>query len=84
MSDTFAVTKCDIVDIITEGHRFLIHIFFVTIITNLIDNNGVDIITSSLVKTLLATTLAIILYHVLVKRMIEPKLKMLKKICDEN
>uniref|UniRef100_A0A6C0EBN1 Uncharacterized protein n=1 Tax=viral metagenome TaxID=1070528 RepID=A0A6C0EBN1_9ZZZZ len=77
------ITKCDIVEIITEGHRFLIHIFLVTLINNIF-NDEQQLISSTLVKTLLATAIAVILYHLLIKRLLEPKLKLLKKICDDE
>ena len=84
MLDMFTVTKCDIIETIVEGHRFVIHIFLVALFTNLIDGNVNNIFSKTLLKTLLATILAVILYHILIKRVIEPKLKKLKKICDDT
>lgn len=75
--------KCDIIDIIVEGHRFLLHIFLVSVITNLMDGNK-DIISVSLLKTLLATLITLIIYHLFIKRILEPKMKKLKNICKKN
>jgi hypothetical protein len=83
MADIINITKCDIIEIISEGHRFLIHVIFVSIFTNLIDGTVSEMFNKTLLKTLLATALSVIVYHILLKRVIEPKLKKLKKICEE-
>lgn len=82
MSDIINVTKCDIIEIISEGHRYLIHIILVAFVTNLINGTTENMFNTTLLKTLLATALSIIIYHVILKRVIEPKLKKLKKICE--
>ncbi len=74
------ISKCDIIDIITEGHRFLLHLLFVNIAINLIDGKT-DFINSNLIKTFIGTIISVLVYHLIIKKLIETKLKNIKKEC---
>lgn len=58
--------KDDIIEIINDCHRFIIHTLLVAILINLI-NGEKSIINQTTINTLLATTLAVILYHLFIK-----------------
>ena len=77
------ISKSDIVDIISESQRFMFHIFIVNMMTHLIDNKPEEILGETIIKTLLATAIAVIIYNIFIKKLIEPKLKKLKKM-NEN
>jgi hypothetical protein len=76
----FSITKCDISEMISESNRFLFHIILIHIITHIIDGKD-ELFGPTLVKTLYITTIAIVSYHILFKKMVEPKLKKIKSIC---
>lgn len=79
----FSVTNCDISDIISETNRFLFHIMLIHIITHIIDGKD-DLFGTQTIKTLFITALAILSYHVLFKKLVEPKMKKLKTICKNS
>lgn len=74
------VTKCDVSDIIVETIRFLSHIFLLHLISYSIEGNE-SLISSSILKTMLFTTIAIILYNIFVKKLFDPVMKKMKKEC---
>ena len=73
------VNRCTIAQIIGESQRFLFHVFLIHITTNIID--GKNIITIDLFNTLIITALAIILYHIFIRKIVEPYIKKMKSIC---
>jgi hypothetical protein len=79
----FSVTKCDVSEMISEINRFLFHIVLIHIITHIIDGKD-ELFGLPLVKTLYVTTIAIIVYHILFKKMVEPKLKKIRAICADE
>jgi hypothetical protein len=76
----FSITKCDISEMISETNRFLFHILLIHIITHIIDGKD-ELFGEPLVKTLYITAIAIMSYHILFKKLIEPKLKKIRSIC---
>ena len=80
--DSLNISKCTLVDIVSEGHRFIIHIIIVSFITSYLE--GKDTLDSQLLRTILATAMSVIIYNVLIKRFVDPKLKKLKKMCDDD
>lgn len=79
----FNMTPCDIAEITGETSRFLLHISLVHIVSCIIDRSE-SFFGKQVIKTLFVTAIAIILYHVLIKKFIEPKLKKIRSICDTN
>lgn len=77
----FSITKCDLSEIISESNRFLFHIMLIHVITNIIDGKK-EVFSSTLLKTLFITALAIICYHILFKKIVGPKLKKIQHICN--
>jgi len=78
-----SISRCNVVEIISESQRFLFHIFIVHIIINLIDNKPYEILNENILKTLLATIIAVIIYNISIKKIIDPKIKKLKNMCTE-
>ena len=78
-----SISRCSVIEIISESQRFLFHIFIVHIIINLIDNKPYEIINENILKTLLATIIAVIIYNIYIKKIVDPKIKKLKKMCTE-
>jgi len=76
----FNISKCDISDIINETSRFLFHITLIHVVTYIIDGND-QLLGPQLFKTLFITALAILLYHVIFKKIVEPKLKKIRYKC---
>lgn len=76
----FSVTNCDISDIITEANRFLFHVALVHILTHIIDGKD-ELFGPHAIKTLFVTAIAILSYHILFKKLVDPKLKKIQYIC---
>jgi hypothetical protein len=83
MSDIFNITQCNIAQLIAEASRFLFHVMLVHITTSIIENKT-DIFNETLFKTLLITAMAITLYHIFIRKIVEPKLEKMKTICIRN
>lgn len=76
----FYLDKCDVVDIIGDSQRYLIHISLIHILSCIMDGRE-EFISERFLKTLLASALAVALYHIFIKKIMEPKLKKLRNIC---
>jgi hypothetical protein len=81
--EKFNIKPCDMTDIISETSRFLFHITLVHIATYLIEGRE-EFFNAIIIKTLFVTAIAVILYHVTIKKIIEPKLKNVRTVCDNN
>jgi hypothetical protein len=79
-----SISKCDIIDIIQDTQRFVFHIFTVNLFMSLIDNKLNEIFSRKIINTLIVTVLAVILYNITVKKLIQTKLNNLKKDCENN
>lgn len=77
----FNIRPCDMSDILSETTRFLFHISLVHIATYLIDGRE-ELFGMNMIRTLFVTAVAVILYHLLIKKIIEPKLKNIRQVCD--
>jgi dolichol kinase len=77
----FSITHCDISEIMSEANRFLFHIMLVHIIAHIIDGKDV-LFGEQIFKTLLITVIAILTYHILFKKLVEPKLKKIHNVCN--
>jgi dolichol kinase len=76
----FNITKCDLSDIVNESSRFIFHITLVHIITYIIDGKE-ELMGLQLMKTLVVTAIAITLYHIILKKIAEPKLRKIRYKC---
>lgn len=77
----FTITKCDLVEIIFEIVRFLSHITLLHILNYLIDAKE-ELFDINYLKMMLFTAIAITMYHITIKKMLNPKNKKLKIVCD--
>ena len=80
MSDLVNISKCNIAQMIGESNRFLFHVLLVHVSTCII-NGDINFFTEDLFKTLLITAMAIIMYHIFFRKIIEPKLEKMNLIC---
>lgn len=80
MSEILNISNCNIAQIVGESHRFLFHVFLVHISTCII-NNDINFFTENLFKTLVITAMAIILYHIFFRKIVEPKIEKMNLIC---
>ena len=77
----FTITKCDLVEIIFEIVRFLSHITLLHILNYLIDAKE-ELFDINYLKMMLFTAIAITMYHITIKKMLNPTNKKLKIVCD--
>jgi hypothetical protein len=80
MSDILNISNCNIAQMIGESNRFLFHVLLVHIATCII-NGDIVFFTEDLFKSLLITAMAIIMYHIFFRKIIEPKLEKMNLIC---
>jgi hypothetical protein len=80
---SFKISQCDVSDILTETNRFMFHITLIHIITHIIDGKD-DLFGEQIFKTLIVTALAILVYNVIFKKIVEPKLKELHSTCNAS
>lgn len=80
MDDIFNISQCTIAQLIGEASRFMIHVFLLHVITNIVEHKT-DIISESLFRTLITTLLAIAVYHLFIRKLIEPVIEKMKSVC---
>lgn len=73
----FSISKCDMIDMITDGSRFMFHILLVHLVTHIIDGED-ELFGMKTLKSLFITAMAIMIYYVLFKKMIDSKLNNIK------
>lgn len=78
--DFFNMTQCNISQAVGDSNRFFFHVLLVHISTCILEKDT-QIFTEKLIRSLLVTGMAIILYHVFVRKLIEPKIEKMKLIC---
>lgn len=81
--DIFEISQCNIAQIIGEASRFMFHVTLVHISSCIIDGKD-TLFGEQLFKTLMITFMAIVLYHIFFRKIIEPPIKKMKTICDDN
>lgn len=79
----FVITNCDLTDIITEIIRFLSHITFLHLINAMIDKKE-TLFEINYIKVMLFTALSVIFYHITVKKLINNKVKKMRKLCEDT
>lgn len=79
----FSITNCDVSDIITELNRYLFHIVLLHIATYALDQKE-TLFGNNLLKIILATVVAVVIYHVVFKKIVLTKLKEIQFECKKN
>jgi hypothetical protein len=83
MSDILNISRCNIAQGIGEANRFLFHVMLVHVATCIIEGKQ-SFFGEELFRTLLITAMAITMYHVFFRKIIEPKVEKMKLICYED
>ncbi len=79
----FTITKCDLVDIISEIIRYLSHITLLHVLNCFIDSKD-ELFDINYLKIMLFTTIAIVMYHIIINKLLSSRRKKMKNICDEQ
>lgn len=79
----FNISICNIAQALGESNRFLFHVFLIHI-TTVIVNGKSNFSSKELTKTLFITAIAIALYHILFRKLVEPKVNKMKLICHNK
>ena len=80
MSDILNISRCNIAQILGETNRFLFHVILVHIATCIIEGKK-ELFSEELFRTLLITAIAITMYHVFFRKIVEPKIEKMKLVC---
>lgn len=79
----FSLSKRDIIDIITDGSRFMFHILLVHFVTHILDGED-ELFGKKTLKSLFVTAMALLMYYVLFKKMVDTKLNNIKSKYDAS
>lgn len=80
MSDLLSISQCNLAQTVGESNRFLFHVMLVHFATCIIEGKKA-FLGEELFRTLLITAMAITMYHVFFRKIIEPKVEKMKLIC---
>ena len=80
MTGIFNITSCNIAQGLGESSRFMFHVFLVHISTCIIEGKS-DFFSDELFRSLIITAMAIALYHVFFRKIMDPKIEKMKLIC---
>lgn len=80
MSDILNISQCNLAQTVGETNRFLFHVMLVHFATCIIEGKKA-FFGEELFRTLLITAMAIAMYHVFFRKIIEPKVEKMKLIC---
>lgn len=83
MDDLLNINQCNIAQIIGESSRFLFHVTLVHFTTTIIDGKT-NFLSEEIFRTLLITAIAIAMYHVFFRKLVEPKIEKMKIICYDT
>lgn len=81
--NVFNITQCNIAQMIAESSRFLFQVLLIHVATCIIEGKD-EIFSDTLFKTLLITAMAIVMYHIFFRKLVEPKLEKMKIICIDD
>lgn len=73
----FSISKSEMTDIITDGSRFMFHILLVHLVTHILDGED-ELFGTKTLKSLFVTAMAILIYYVLFKKIVDAKLNNIK------
>lgn len=80
MSDLINIRTCNISQALGESSRFLFHVFLVHVCTCIVEGKR-DFFSEDVFRALVIAALAILMYHVFFRKIIEPKIEKMKLIC---
>ena len=83
MSELFNISQCNIAQLLGESNRFLFQALLVHITSCIIEGKK-EIFSETLFKTLLITAVAIVMYHLFFRKIVEPKLEKMKAVCSDS
>ena len=83
MNDILNISQCNVAQIIGDSNRFLFHVFLVHITTCIVEGEKA-FLSEELFRTLLITAVAIALYHIFFRKIVDPKVEKMKLICYDN
>lgn len=83
ISNIFDISQCNIAEMIGESNRFLFHVFLVHISSCIIEGRS-NFFGSELFRTLIVTAIAIVMYHIFFKKIMDPKVETMKLICYDK
>jgi len=83
MSDILNINQCNIAQTLGESNRFLFHVMLVHFATCIIEGKKA-FFGEELFRTLLITAMAIAMYHVFFRKIMEPKIEKMKLICYDD
>ena len=83
MDEILNISNCNIAQIIGETNRFMFHIILAHIATYIIEDNK-KLFNEDLFRSLLITAVAVLLYHILFRKTIEPLIEKMKLICYDD
>lgn len=75
------ISQCDLVEMIFETVRFLSHLTILHILNCTIDSKE-TLFDINYLKIMLFTAMAVVIYHLTIKKLFQKKAKKLKYICD--
>jgi hypothetical protein len=83
MAGLFSINQCTVSQIVGESNRFLFHVLLVHITTCIVEGKK-NFFGEELFRTLLITAVAIAMYHIFFRKIIEPKTEKMKLICYDG
>lgn len=83
MERFFSISDNDIIEMLSSTNRFLCHVLIVHIVTCIIEGNT-DIVTEKLIKSLLITGVAVMIYYLFIDKYIDSTIKRLKNKLKNN
>ena len=81
--DIFAVSDCNIAQTIGEISRFVFHIVLLHFCTAMIDDNE-HFFNKKIYSSIFITAMAVMCYHLFVRKLVEPHLEKMKYICNKS
>lgn len=73
----FSISYLEMLNIITDGSRFMFHILLIHIVTHIVDGED-ELFGIKTLKSLYITAMAILIYYVLFKKLVDTKLNNIK------
>ena len=78
--DIFNVTQCNIAQMIGEANRFVFHTILISISTAIVNGESISI-DEKFFKVIVITAMAVVCYHLFIRKIVEPPIKKMKIIC---
>ena len=78
MIDIYKISSCNIAHMFGELRRYAFHISIIHIISIIISGKSIY---DNFFLLLLSTLISILVYHIFIRKLVEPDIKKMKKIC---